>query len=70
MNGIAGTSDACYVPGYVTVGICNLCGGAVKIPEMWAGTSSPLPTCEQCHATEKPRQPRLPILFMEPHYLC
>ncbi len=49
----------------ITVGLCSLCGGEVKVPGVWGGMQSPVPTCSKCHATEKP--PKLPVLDMEAH---
>ncbi len=51
---------------YCTVGICGLCAGQVTVPQYWAGTQSPIPTCSKCGATERPKPTCLPILDMDP----
>ncbi len=30
------------------VGMCSLCGGQVTVPQLWAGTLPPVPTCQRC----------------------
>lgn len=54
----------------VTVGLCGLCGGNVRIPQYWAGSTSPTPTCERCWAIAKPERPALRVIEMEPRNLC
>jgi len=49
--------------GKITVGICSLCGGAVRTPYCWAGTKIPV-QCESCGAHQKPST-GLPIIQME-----
>jgi hypothetical protein len=50
-----------------TVGRCSICGGHVVVPNLWAGSVPPVPTCEICGAIEAPYDPAakpLPILRM------
>lgn len=35
------------------VGTCSLCGGPVKVPEMWMGIDPPIPQCSSCGASKK-----------------
>jgi len=46
-----------------TIGRCSICGGAVTMPDIWMGINPPVPTCESCGATAKPRGP---VIDMEP----
>lgn len=32
------------------IGTCSICGGAVVIPDVWAGVIPPTPTCSKCGA--------------------
>ena len=56
-----GTSDIAMKE----VGICNLCGGFVRVLKYWSGAfvNQNKPTCERCGATEK--KPALPVMSME-----
>jgi hypothetical protein len=33
-----------------TIGICSLCGGAVRVPIVWAGVFAPRGECADCRA--------------------
>lgn len=46
----------------ITVGKCNLCSGRVSIPEFWGGSTSPVPTCDNCGACAKAD---LPVIIMD-----
>lgn len=46
-----------------TIGTCSLCGGRVTVPELWAATIPPVPTCTSCGARQK--QPYGPVIEME-----
>lgn len=46
-----------------TIGTCNLCGGPVQTPDLWAGTQPPQPECAHCHAI--PVTPYGPIIPMQ-----
>lgn len=35
------------------IGTCGKCGGAVTVPECWAGLMPPVPTCNSCGAKKK-----------------
>ena len=46
-----------------SVGTCSLCGGAVTLPDVWMGTTPPIPACSRCGAT--PKNPHGPLIDME-----
>ena len=33
-----------------TIGICSLCGGAVRVPIVWLGVFAPRGECQDCRA--------------------
>lgn len=35
-----------------TIGICNICGGRVTVPDAWYATVPPVPTCQSCGAVK------------------
>ena len=63
-------NDSFSTPGVICVGICSLCGGQVQVPEMWAGSIPPVPTCIVCAAVKKPDTTTLNVIQMQPRNLA
>ncbi len=53
MNTIFPGTNQWVQPGYSIIGTCSICGGAVTVPTIWAGTVPPTPTCTSCGAIKK-----------------
>lgn len=49
---------------YRVIGTCGLCGGPVRIPELWGGSVPPVPSCADCGA--KKANAYGPVLPMVP----
>lgn len=48
--------------GYIVIGTCSICGGAVTVPTAWSGVVPPVPTCASCGAIKN--QPYGPVIDM------
>ncbi len=51
-----------------TIGTCSICGGPVKVPNLWMGVIPPTPTCANCGAIEAENGPVIPMIKPEITY--